>query len=82
MKWKRWHWLLPILLLSALLATQHLADDAIWFDEWITYFITGTGEITDQSRELPPCSEIPAANLAPLDTLCLSAIDNSWMCSH
>ena len=70
--------MVPVLLLSAMLATAHLADDAIWFDEWITYFITGTGEITNRNLDATPCGEIQATQIPPLDMLCLAAIDNSW----
>lgn len=73
-----WLWMIPILLLSCALGAQHLADDAIWFDEWITYFISGTGGFDAPVLANTPCAEIVPNGIPPLDTLCLAAIDNSW----
>jgi hypothetical protein len=75
----QWVWMIPVLLLVAALGTAHLADDAIWFDEWITYFITGTGNLHDRTTVgMPLCGESPIFQTPPLDMLCLAAIDNSW----
>lgn len=70
--------MLSILLLSCYLGAQHLTDDAIWFDEWITYFISGTGAFESPALGNTPCAEIVGDGIPPLDTLCLAAIDNSW----
>jgi hypothetical protein len=75
----QWLWMIPVLLLVMALGAQHLADDAIWFDEWITYFITGTGDLQERTTAgMPLCGESPIFQSAPLDVLCLAAIDNSW----
>ncbi|MDQ7027214.1 MAG: glycosyltransferase family 39 protein [Anaerolineae bacterium] len=78
-KKQQWIWMIPVLLLVMVLGTIHLTDDAIWFDEWITYFITGTGGLDERSVEgLPLCGEVVIFQTAPLDMVCLAAIDNSW----
>lgn len=75
----QWIWMIPVLLLVMALGTIHLTDDAIWFDEWITYFITGTGELGDRTTaDTPLCGEVAIFQSAPLDMICLAAIDNSW----
>jgi hypothetical protein len=75
----QWVWMIPVLLLVAALGAAHLADDAIWFDEWITYFITGTGNLHDRTTaNTPLCGDSPIFQTPPLDMLCLAAIDNSW----
>jgi len=59
----RWLWMLPVLLLTTALAASQLNVDAIWFDEWITYYISGGGDF--EPRPLP-------------DLIRLAAEDNSW----
>lgn len=56
-------WVVALLLLTTALAAAHLAHDVIWFDEWITYFITGSGNLADRSLG---------------SMLSITAQDNSW----
>ena len=74
---KQWGWMLPVLILCIGMSATHLNDDAIWFDEWITYFISGTGAFD--------APQVSGTSCAPIDDLaefagviCLAAIDNSW----
>ena len=82
-----WFWIIPILLLSTFLGTVLLNTDALWFDEWITHFITNTGKIgadptyfgATPVAEMPVCGDIlshDSHNM--LHTICIAAIDNSW----
>lgn len=74
-----WRGMIPLLLLMTALSSAHLLSDAIWFDEWITYFISGGGN-PPVAGTLPgdnPCSALPGGH-TPLQTVCLAAIDNSW----
>lgn len=80
-----WAWLVPVLLLTTFLGALLLTYDALWFDEWITHFITNTGKMGfdgdfyDASTVTGTlCEALGDTNHTPLHTLCLAAIDNSW----
>lgn len=74
-----WAWMLPILLLSAYLGIVLINYDAIWFDEWITYFISGTPPYSQAHRDGTICEEFLSGDSHSYgDTLCYAAIDNSW----
>jgi hypothetical protein len=74
-----WAWLLPVLLLSSYLGLTLINYDALWFDEWITLFLTGTGKFESSHVEGTICESIVAGEVHSFaQTLCLSAIDNSW----
>ena len=75
---QHWLWLIPILLLTVVLSAPHLNEDAIWFDEWITYFISGTGQFDVPQVANTPCADIPGTEFSPIAMLCVTAIDNSW----
>ncbi|MGJ3240393.1 MAG: glycosyltransferase family 39 protein [Anaerolineae bacterium] len=82
-----WMWLVPILLLATLLGSWLLTYDAIWFDEWITYFMSNTGRIGADTElygvttveQMPVCQDVLShQEHTILHTLCIVAIDNSW----
>jgi|GEM_PF-5994855 len=82
-----WYLLIPILLLSTFLGSVLLTYDALWFDEWITHFITNTGVIgadPDYFGEtpvaaMPVCQDFLSHNShSVIHTLCIAALDNSW----
>lgn len=82
-----WAWVVPILLITTFLGSALLTYDAIWFDEWITYFITNTGRIGEDPNlygittveEMPICQDFLSYDShTVLHTLCITAIDNSW----
>ncbi|MEO1287451.1 MAG: glycosyltransferase family 39 protein [Chloroflexota bacterium] len=82
-----WMWLIPILLLTTFLGTVLITYDAIWFDEWITYFITNTGQIGEDPNfygattvaEMPICQDFLSHEYHSVaHTLCITALDNSW----
>lgn len=73
-----WYWLIPVLLLSTFLSAFLLTYDALWFDEWITYFITGTGTVDITSVQGTICEDIPGQGHNILHMLCIAAMDNSW----
>lgn len=82
-----WYWLIPILLLSTFLGSVLLTYDALWFDEWITHFITNTGAIgadpdyfgATPVTDMPVCQEfLSHESHSVLHTLCIAALDNSW----
>jgi hypothetical protein len=58
-----WWWVLPIILLAIGLAGQFLLYDTLWFDEVMTYFITGIGNFAPRSLD---------------NMLFVTASDNSW----
>jgi hypothetical protein len=74
----KWLWLIPVLLLTTVLGSILLNYDALWFDEWITYFITGTGAVDISSTEGTICEGVPGEGYNILDMLCVAAMDNSW----
>lgn len=82
-----WIWLVPVLLLTTFLGTVLLTYDALWFDEWITGFISNTGEFGADSEffgnttvtDMPVCQNILSHEYhSVLHTICIGAIDNSW----
>jgi len=82
-----WMWVVPVLLLTTFLGSVLLTYDAIWFDEWITYFITNTGRIgadpdlfgATAVSQMPICQDILSPDYhSILHTICITAIDNSW----
>lgn len=74
----QWLWLIPVLLLATFLGAVLLNYDAIWFDEWITYFISGTGPVHMNNLHGTICEGIPIQGFTVVHMLCLAAIDNSW----
>ena len=80
-----WAWLVPVLLLTTFLGSLLLTYDALWFDEWITHFITNTGRMGFEEDFYGAstvtgtiCEALGDRTHTPLHTLCLAAIDNSW----
>lgn len=80
-----WAWLVPVLLLTTFLGAFLLTYDALWFDEWVTHFITNTGEMGQSSDYFgnstvthTMCEVLGDTSHTPLHTLCIAAIDNSW----
>jgi hypothetical protein len=74
-----WGWLIAVLLLSAYLSLTLINYDALWFDEWITLFLTGTGNFEGSHLEGTICEDLVPGDVHSFaQTLCLSAIDNSW----
>jgi hypothetical protein len=74
-----WAWLLPVLLLSTYLGLALINYDALWFDEWITLFLTGTGSFETSHVEGTICETLTGGEVHTYaQTLCLSAMDNSW----
>lgn len=74
----KWLWLIPILLLTTFLGSVLLTHDALWFDEWITYFITGTGAVDITTTQGTICEDIPIEGYTVAHMLCVAAMDNSW----
>jgi hypothetical protein len=74
----KWLWLIPILLLTTFLGSALLTYDALWFDEWITYFITGTGAVDITTTQGTICENIPGERHTIIHMICIAAIDNSW----
>lgn len=82
-----WVWLIPVLLLTTFLGSVLLTHDALWFDEWITGFISNTGQFganpdyfgVTTVTKMPVCKGILSHNYhSVLHTICIGAIDNSW----
>ncbi len=80
-----WTWLVPVLLLTTFLGSLLLTYDALWFDEWITHFITNTGKMGFDDEFYGAstvtgtiCEALGNSTHTPLHILCLAAIDNSW----
>ncbi len=82
-----WVWLIPALLLTTFLGSVLLTYDALWFDEWITGFISNTGEFgadpdlfgNTTVSDMPVCQDILSHEYhSVLHTICIGAIDNSW----
>lgn len=78
---KHWWLLIPVLLLTTFLGTVLLTYDALWFDEWITHFITDTGQFGREAGSTVTgtiCEALGDGIHTPLHMLCIAAIDNSW----
>lgn len=82
-----WVWLIPVLLLTTFLGSFLLTYDALWFDEWITGFISNTGQFGADPdyfglttvTNMPVCKNILSHDYhSVLHTICIGAIDNSW----
>lgn len=81
-----WAWIVPVLLITTFLGTVLLTYDALWFDEWVTYFITNTGQMGHNPNYFGQstvrgtiCGDLLNPNtFTPIHMICMAAIDNSW----
>lgn len=67
----RWLLMLPILLLGAWLGMQLISADAIWVDEWYSYYFTAGGEYSSTTVAGTPCEAIPGETHTVIHLLCL-----------
>ncbi len=68
---RSWLLMLPILLLAASLGMQLMGDDAIWVDEWYSYYFAGAGDYSLTTVAGTPCEALPGSTHTVAHLLCL-----------